>query len=101
MGPLRVRSQPAADRTRAQSFPMGADLDTWSFGYQIASAEGTPSVLRNPGSLGWGGLYNTHFFIDGSMGIGVLVLMQVLPFYDDSAMEVFRRFEKAVYEALR
>ena len=99
MGALRVRRQPAADSARALPFPTGAGHDTWSFGFQIASAEGTVPGLRRAGSLGWGGLYNTHVFIDVSMDIGVLVLMQVLPFYDEPAMQVLHRFEKAVYEA--
>jgi hypothetical protein len=30
----------------------------------------------------------------------VIVLMQVLPFYDEPAMRVYRMFEEAVYRAL-
>jgi CubicO group peptidase (beta-lactamase class C family) len=101
MGALRVRPQPAADSATALPFPRGAGHDTWSFGFQIASAEGTLPGLRRAGSLGWGGLYNTHFLIDVSMGIGVLVMMQVLPFYDETAIQVLDRFEQAVYDALR
>jgi CubicO group peptidase (beta-lactamase class C family) len=100
IGTIRVRRQPATDSARARPFPTGAGHDTWSYGFQIASGNGTAPGLRSPGSLGWGGLYNTHFFIDLSIGIGVVVMMQLLPFYDEAAMRVLHRFERAVYEAL-
>ena len=100
IGPLRVRPQPAADPSWSRPFPTGAGHDTWSFGFQVASAEGAHPGLRRPGSLGWGGLHNAHFFIDPVSRIGVIVLMQVLPFYDEPAMRVYRVFEEAVYRAL-
>jgi CubicO group peptidase (beta-lactamase class C family) len=101
MGAVRVRQQPNADRARSLPYPLGAGQDTWGFGFQIASAAGTAPGLRRPGSLTWAGINNTHFFIDPQNGIGVIVLMQVLPFYDEAAMRVYRGFEAAVYRSLR
>jgi CubicO group peptidase (beta-lactamase class C family) len=100
MGGLRVRSQPNADGARTNPFPIGVGLDTWGFGFQITSEVGARAGLRRPGTLAWAGLYNTHFFIDPASGIGVIVLMQVLPFYDEAAMRVYRGFEEAVYRSL-
>ena len=100
MGAVRVRRQPNADPARTNPFPIGVGEDTWGFGFQITSEAGTRPGLRPAGSLTWAGLYNTHFFIDPASGIGVLVLMQVLPFYDEAAMRVYRGFEAAVYRAL-
>jgi methyl acetate hydrolase len=101
MGAVRVRQQPNADSARSRPFPIGAGQDTWGFGFQIASAAGTRQGLRPAGSLTWAGLDNTHFLIDPRRGIGVIVLMQVLPFYDEAAMRVYRGFEEAVYRSLR
>jgi CubicO group peptidase (beta-lactamase class C family) len=98
---MRVRQQPNADGARTRPFPIGAGQDGWSFGFQVTSAVGARPGLRRPGSLTWAGVNNTHFLIDPERGIGVMVLMQVLPFYDEAAMRVCRGFEEAVYRALR
>jgi hypothetical protein len=44
---------------------------------------------------------NTHFFIDPSKEIGVIVMMQTLPFYDDVSMKVYAGVEEAVYGNLK
>jgi CubicO group peptidase (beta-lactamase class C family) len=100
MGGMRVRQQPNADSAASSPFPIGVGQDTWGFGFQITADCGARPGQRRPGSLTWAGLYNTHFFIDPSSGIGVIVLMQVLPFYDEAAMRVYRGFEEAVYRSL-
>lgn len=56
--------------------------------------------MRRPGSLTWAGINNTFFWIDPRSGIGVVVLMQVLPFYDEAALGVLRGVESRVYEHL-
>ena len=56
---------------------------------------------RHAGSLTWAGIDNTHFFIDPPSGIGAIVLMQVLPFYDEAAMRVLDGFEERLYRHLR
>jgi methyl acetate hydrolase len=100
MGAVRVRRQPNADPARTNPFPIGAGQDTWGFGFQITSEAGSRPGLRHAGSLTWAGLYNTHFFIDPASGVGVVVLMQVLPFYDEAAMRVYRGFEETVYRSM-
>jgi CubicO group peptidase (beta-lactamase class C family) len=100
MGQVRVRLQPTADPPRSRPFPTGAGQDTWGFGFQIAAnASSTPH--RKPGSLTWAGINNTHFIIDPASGIGAMVLMQVLPFYDEAAMRVLDGFEERLYRHLR
>jgi hypothetical protein len=56
--------------------------------------------LRSVGSLSWGGIDNTHFWIDPGQQIGAAVLMQFLPYYDDAAIEVLRGVEELVYRHL-
>jgi methyl acetate hydrolase len=100
MGTVRVRQQPTADAARSRPFPTGVGQDTWGLGFQIAAVAPT-TPHRRPGSLTWAGINNTHFFIDPSTGVGAIVLMQVLPFYDEAALRVLDGFEERLYRHLR
>jgi methyl acetate hydrolase len=99
LGSLRIAEQPTADPALARPFPIGAGKDTFGFGFQI---EGRPVAagLRSVGSLSWGGIYNTHFWIDRRQSIAAVVLMQVLPYYDPRALTVLRGFERTLYESM-
>ncbi len=70
----------------------------WSFGFLINTAR--TSQGRSPGSLAWAGLANTFFWIDPAKGVTGVVLTQVLPFFDDKAVKLFRDYETAVYRSL-
>jgi CubicO group peptidase (beta-lactamase class C family) len=72
--------------------------DKWGLGFLITS-EAAPG-LRSAGSLSWGGIYNTYFWMDPSRGIAGVILFQFLPFADARALAVYREFERAVYQAL-
>lgn len=52
---------------------------------------------RSAGSLAWSGIYNTHFWVDPSRQTCVVLMMQILPFMDDSPKEVLEEFERALY----
>ena len=99
IGRLTVVQQPTADPARAKPFPIGAGKDKFGFGFQIETEPSDPS-MRSPGSVSWGGIYNTHFWIDPQKGIAAAVLMQVLPYYDQKALGVLRGFEKITYQNL-
>lgn len=70
-------------------------LDKFGLGFAINSqpVEGG----RSAGSLSWGGIYNTYFWIDPARKICAVLLMQILPFSDDAAYSVAEEFERAVY----
>ena len=55
---------------------------------------------RSTGSLAWAGLGNTYFWVDPTQGVAGVLLMQILPFYDQPAVELLGRFERAVYSTL-
>jgi methyl acetate hydrolase len=97
IGALTVVEQPSAQPQIAQPFPIGSGKDTFGFGFQIERA---PAVrgLRSAGSLSWGGINNTHFWIDPARSIAGVLLMQQLPYYDGRALNVLRGFERRVYE---
>jgi hypothetical protein len=48
----------------------------------------------------WAGLLNTHFWVDRSAGVTGAIYAQFLPFVTPEALEVYARFEKALYASL-
>ncbi|MDA0353257.1 MAG: serine hydrolase [Chloroflexi bacterium] len=55
---------------------------------------------RSAGSLTWGGLFNSYYWIDLERDIAGAIYTQVLPFLDVAMMELNREFERGAYEAL-
>ena len=98
-GNVVVKQQLSANLALSRNFPVGAGKDKWGLGFQLA-AEKLPN-RRTPGSGTWAGIFNTHFFIDPSKEIGVVVMMQTLPFYDEASMKVYAGVEEAVYANLK
>jgi hypothetical protein len=72
----------------------------WGLGFQIAAPAKPSAGMRRSGSLNWAGINNTFYWIDPQSQIGVIVLMQILPFYDDAAIGILQGVEKRVYENL-
>jgi len=106
IGTLVVEQQPSANALVAKPFPFGGGKDKFGFGFQIempsrGNGDASADELRSPGSLSWGGINNTHFWIDPKQRIAAAVLMQVLPYYDDAALHVLRGVERLVYRHLR
>src|SRR3954470_16844754 len=103
IGRVVVEEQPSAEPTLARPFPFGGGKDAFGFGFQIETARAghADPELRAPGSASWGGINNTHFWIDPRTGIAAAVLMQVLPYYDEAAIDVLRSVERLVYQHVR
>jgi len=99
LGELRVELQPAADASRARPFPQGAGRDGFGLGFQITGSHSNAD-MRSPGSMSWAGILNTEFWIDPERGIGAVLLMQYLPFYDETALDTLNGFEERVYRHL-
>ena len=99
MGKVVVQPQESANQALSRNFPLGAGQDRWGLGFQLAAAR--QANRRSPGSGTWAGIFNTHFFIDPDKEIGVVVMMQTLPFYDEASMRVYAGVEEAVYANLK
>ena len=56
---------------------------------------------RKAGSQTWAGLYNTYYWIDPASRIAGVIMMQILPFADRRALNVYRQFERGVYRSHR
>jgi methyl acetate hydrolase len=81
---------------RSADFSFIADgRDKWGLGFLITTDQ-VPGK-RSPGSLSWGGINNTYFWIDPSRGIAGVILMQYLPFADAKALAVYDAFERGAY----
>jgi CubicO group peptidase (beta-lactamase class C family) len=98
-GNVVVKEQQSANLSLSRNFPLGAGRDKWGLGFQLA-ADRLPN-RRSPGSGTWAGIFNTHFFIDPGRELGVIVMMQTLPFYDEASMKVYAGVEEAVYRNVR
>ena len=95
MGSLRVPALKAA-LPRFADFSFIADgRDQWSLAF-LMTADQVPGK-RSPGSLSWGGINNTYFWIDPARGISGVILMQYLPFADAKALALYDAFERGTY----
>jgi len=82
---------------RSADFTFIADgRDKWGLGFLI-TADQVPGK-RSPGSLSWGGINNTYFWIDPARGIGGVIMMQYLPFADAKALATYDTFERGAYQ---
>ena len=97
-GNVKVRLQPTAEPLRSKAYPLGAGEDVWGLGFQIAAPAKPASNMRRPGSMNWAGINNTFYWIDPEKQISVIVLMQILPFYDDAAIKILQGVEERVYQ---
>jgi len=96
IGSAGVRAVTTALPQRSSDFTFVADgRDKWGIGFMI-TADGKPG-RRSAGSLSWGGLNNTYFWVDPVRGVAGVILMQFLPFSDSKALAVYDAFEREVY----
>ncbi len=82
---------------RSADFTFIADgRDKWGYGFLITVDH--VAGMRSPGSLSWGGINNTYFWIDPARGVAGTIMMQYLPFADAKALAVYRAFERGTYQ---
>ncbi len=97
IGALRVRAMKTAQP------PISNDVDfldgmNWGLSFLI-NPEPLPTG-RSAGSLAWAGLANSYYWIDPVKGVAGVYATQVLPFFDEKAVQTFQAFETEVYRAL-
>ena len=95
IGALTVPAHKSA-LPRSADFTFIADgRDKWGLGFLITADQ--VAGKRSPGSLSWGGINNTFFWIDPARGIAGVIMMQYLPFADARALAVLDVFERGAY----
>jgi CubicO group peptidase (beta-lactamase class C family) len=99
IGDLNVLPLKSAIPEASNDVELYPDQDKkWGLSFLIntrKTAEG-----RSPGSLAWAGLANTYFWLDPARNVGGVILMQLLPFGDATALQAFAALERGVYRAL-
>src|SRR5260221_8905911 len=70
--------------------------DKWGLGFLITTDQ--VAGKRSPGSLSWGGINNTFFWVDPIRGVAGVIMMQYLPFADAKALAVYDTFERGTYQ---
>ncbi|HEY6254995.1 MAG TPA: serine hydrolase domain-containing protein [Xanthobacteraceae bacterium] len=97
IGALGVPALKTAIPERSDDFSFINDgRDKWGLGFLITADH--IAGKRSAGSLSWGGIYNTYFWLDPARGIAGVILMQFLPFADRKALAVYDSFERGVYQ---
>lgn len=74
-------------------FPGSSDR----FGLGFLINEKAVAGGRAARSLTWAGLRNTFFWIDPTQDVCAVLMMQILPFYDDKAVAILDAFEQEIY----
>lgn len=96
IGSLGVPALKSALPERSDDFSFVADgRDKWGLGFLI-TVDAVPGK-RSAGSLSWGGIFNTYYWLDPSRGITGVIMMQFLPFADRKALALYDAFERGVY----
>jgi CubicO group peptidase (beta-lactamase class C family) len=97
IGVIGVPALKTALPQRSDDFSFIADgRDKWGLAYLITTSA-VPG-RRSAGSLSWGGINNTYYWLDPSRGITGTIMMQFLPFADRKALALYDAFERGVYQ---
>jgi CubicO group peptidase (beta-lactamase class C family) len=67
----------------------------WGLGYMLTPEAGPNG--RSAGSVTWGGIFNTYYWIDPAKQVAGVFMTQILPFADPATLAVYGAFERAVY----
>jgi CubicO group peptidase (beta-lactamase class C family) len=96
IGSVGVPALKAALADRSEDFSFIADgRDKWGLGFLITAD--AVAGKRSAGSLSWGGINNTYYWIDPARDLTGVILMQFLPFADRRALAVYDTFERGIY----
>ncbi len=97
IGEVGVPAVKTAQPDRSMDFTFINDgKDKWGLGFLLTTNQ--VAGKRSAGSLSWGGVNNTYFWIDPARGIAGVVMMQFLPFADTKALAIYDTFERGVYQ---
>jgi CubicO group peptidase (beta-lactamase class C family) len=91
-----LKTQIPARSNDVDFFP-GAQI-RWGLGYMLNPQPGPNG--RSAGTVSWGGVFNTYYWLDPAKRVTGLIMTQILPFADTRAVKLYGQFEKSVYEEL-
>lgn len=85
-------------RSNDVDFFPGADL-RWGLGYMLNMQPGPNG--RSAGTVSWGGIFNTYYWLDPVKRVTGLIMTQILPFADPRVLQLYGQFESSVYQVLQ
>ena len=98
IGALVVLPQTTALPERSNDFIFMDGTQKFGFGAMLETRD--QATGRHAGSLSWGGILNTYFWLDPDADLAAVLFMQVSPFADADCIALYREFEAAVYARL-
>ena len=90
-----MKTQNPALSNDVDLFP-GAPI-RWGLGYMLNVQAGPNG--RSAGTVSWGGIFDTYYWLDPAKRVTGLIMTQILPFADTRALKLYGQFERAVYDA--
>jgi CubicO group peptidase (beta-lactamase class C family) len=98
IGELRAEKQMTAYPARTCDFEFMDGSQKFGLGTLIETRDRPDGRRRE--SYGWGGIFNTFFWVDPATGNAAVLMMQLRPFCDPGCVSLYREFERAVYRSL-
>jgi CubicO group peptidase (beta-lactamase class C family) len=92
-----MKTQNPARSNDVDFFP-GAEI-RWGLGYMLNMQPGPNG--RSAGTVSWGGIFNTYYWLDPVKRVTGLIMTQILPFADQRVVPLYGQFESGVYQALQ
>jgi len=99
IGELFAPPQTTALPTRSNDFIFMDGSQKFGLGFMLETRE--QATGRRAGTLSWGGILNTYFWLDPSAALAGVLFTQISPFADPDCIDLYRRFERAVYDRIR
>ena len=85
-------------RSNDVDFFPGAEV-RWGLGYMLNMQPGPNG--RSAGTVSWGGIFNTYYWLDPVKHVTGLIMTQILPFADQRVLQLYGQFESGVYTVLQ
>ncbi len=85
-------------RSNDVDFFPGAEV-RWGLGYMLNMQPGPNG--RSAGTVNWGGIFNTYYWLDPVQRVTGLIMTQILPFADQRVLQLYGQFESSVYNAVK
>ena len=99
IGDLDVREMRSAQPAYSNNFDQfPGEPHKWGFSFDINRRPGPNG--RSAGSISWGGLLNSYFWLDPVKKVTGALFTQVLPFFDKRVVALYGAFERGLYSGL-
>jgi methyl acetate hydrolase len=98
IGPLTATRQTTAAPEWTADFAFMDGSQKFGFGVLIETRDRPTG--RAAGSYGWGGIFNTYFWVDPAAEIAAVLCMQMSPFCAPACLALRDAFEAALYRQL-